>query len=38
MTPLISIQILGVIYRIKLRRAQAEPVAAEPIVETVIDF
>ncbi len=38
MTPLISIQILGVIYRIKLRRAQAEPVAAEPIVETIIDF
>ena len=38
MTPLISIQILGVIYRIKLRRAQAEPAAAEPIVETIIDF
>ena len=38
MTPLISIQILGVIYRIKLRRAQAEPATMEPIVETVIDF
>ena len=38
MTPLISIQILGVIYRIKLRRAQAEPETMEPIVETVIDF
>ena len=38
MTPLISIQFLGVIYRIKLRRAQAEPAAAAPIVETIIDF
>ena len=38
MTPLISIQVLGVIYRIKLRHAQAAPEAPEPIVETVIDF
>ena len=38
MTPLISIQILGVIYRIKLRRAQAEPETMVPIVETIIDF
>lgn len=38
MTPLISIQILGVIYRLKLRRAQAEPQEREPIREEIIDF
>ena len=41
MTPLVAIQLLGVVYRIKVKRAQvATPVAQEPVYihEEVIDF
>ena len=38
MTPLISIQILGVIWRVKLRRADTLPAKAEPIREEIIDL